>query len=350
MKRIIMLALAALLVLGSLCACSDNKNTDPTKAGEGKKLSVVTTIFPEYDWVKEVIKGKEDKIDLTFLMSKGTDLHSYQPSVEDITKISTCDLFVYVGGESDEWVHDVLEQAKNKNMKVINLVGTLGDKAKTEEVVEGMEHDHDHEDGDEHDHDHDHEDGDEHDHDHEDEEEEIDEHVWLSLRNAQIFVKAIGDAMEKLDPENAEVYKTNTNAYVDKLAALDGEYKAAVSAGTKKTMLFGDRFPFRYMVDDYELAYYAAFVGCSAETEASFETIAFLAGKVDELGLHTVFTIEGKGHKIAETVVKTAKNSDDIKIVSLNSMQGTTAKEAQNGTTYYSIMQSNLEVLREALK
>ena len=146
MKRIIMFALAALLVLGSICACSDNKSTDLTKAGEGKKLSVVTTIFPEYDWVKEVIKGKEDKIDLTFLMSKGTDLHSYQPSVEDITKISTCDLFVYVGGESDEWVHDVLEQAKNKNMKVINLVETLGDKAKTEDVVEGMEHDH--EDGD----------------------------------------------------------------------------------------------------------------------------------------------------------------------------------------------------------
>ena len=334
MKRIIMLALAALLVLGSLCACSDNKKTEPTKADEGKKISVVTTIFPEYDWVKEVIQGKEEKIDLTFLMSKGTDLHSYQPSVEDITKISSCDLFIYVGGEADEWVHDVLNQAKNKDMKVINLVETLGDKAKTEEVVEGMEQDH--------------EEGDEHDH--EDEEEEIDEHVWLSLRNAQTCVKAIGAAIEKLDPQNADTYKTNTNAYVDKLAALDGEYKAAVSAGTKKTVLFGDRFPFRYLVDDYELTYYAAFVGCSAETEASFETIAFLAGKVEELGLHTVFTIEGKDHKIADTIVQTAKNSKDIKVASLNSMQGTTAKDAQNGTTYYSIMKSNLEVLKEALK
>ena len=356
MKKIITFALAALLVLGSICACSDNKDTDPTQAGAGKKLNVVTTVFPEYDWVKEVIKGNEANIDMTFLMSKGTDLHSYQPSVEDITKISNCDLFIYVGGESDEWVHDVLEQAKNKNMKAINLVETLGDKAKAEEIVEGMEHDHDHdhdhdhEDGDEHEHEHAHEDGEEHEHEHEHEEEEIDEHVWLSLRNAQVFVKAIADAMEALDPDHASTYRSNTSAYVDKLAALDVEYKSAVSEGTKKTVLFGDRFPFRYLVDDYDLTYYAAFVGCSAETEASFETIAFLAGKVDELGLHTVFTIEGKDHKIAETVVKTAKNSKDIKIVTLDSMQGTTAKDAEKGTTYYSIMESNLAVLRDALK
>ena len=340
MKKLIMFACAAMLVLCGVCACSDTK-ADKAKGGIDNKISIVTTIFPEYDWVREVIKGQESKIDLTFLMSKGTDLHSYQPNVEDITKISNCDLFIYVGGESDAWVHDVLVQAKNKNMKVIGLVDILGDQAKAEEVVEGMEHDH--EDGDEHDH----EDGDGHDHDHE---EVIDEHVWLSLRNAQAFVKAIGEAVAALDPPNADSYKANTAAYTEKLAALDAEYKTAVNEGSKKTLLFGDRFPFRYLVDDYELKYYAAFVGCSAETEASFETIAFLTEKVDELDLHTVLTIEGKDHKIAETIAKTAKNSKDIKIVSLNSIQGTTAKDAENGTTYYSIMQSNLEVLREALK
>ena len=344
-KKILLLAAILCMALASLTACSDKKEKE-------KKPTIVTTIFPEYDWVREIIKGKEDNWDITFLMGKGTDLHSYQPSVEDITKISTCDFFIYVGGESDDWVGDVLDQAKNKNMKVVNLLETLGDAVKAEEVVEGMEHDHDHEDGDEHDHEdgdeHDHEDG--HEHHHEGEETEYDEHVWLSLRNAQTLVKAIDKAIEEIDPANAADYKKNTDAYLAKLNALDEEYKNAVKAGTKDTVLFGDRFPFRYLVDDYNLKYFAAFVGCSAETEASFETIAFLAGKVDELGLHTVLTIEGNDHKIAETVVKTAKKSENIKLASLNSMQGTTAKDAEKGTTYYSIMESNLAVIRDALK
>lgn len=338
MKKKLMLLVIAAFVLASFTACSEKKE-------ENDKIRIVTTIFPEYDWVREVVKGREQDLDITFLMGKGADLHSFQPSVSDIAKISKCDLFIYVGGESEEWVEKVLKQAENKDMKVIDLMEVLGDDAKAEEVVEGMQ------DEDEHDHDHDHEDGEEgHDHHHEGGEIEYDEHVWLSLRNAQKIVKAIEAEIEKLDPAGADTYKKNTNAYVEKLNALDTEYKSAVAAGTKKTVLFGDRFPFRYLVDDYDLKYYAAFVGCSAETEASFETIAFLAGKVDELGLHTILAIEGRDHKIADTVAKTAKKVSDISVATMNSMQGTTETDAKNGATYYSIMHSNLEVLRKALQ
>ena len=336
-KRLKLLLTVAVLLL-SVCACSEKK-VDNKDVSE--KPSIVTTIFPEYDWVKQIVKGQEDRFNITFLMDKGTDLHSYQPSVEDITRISDCDVFIYVGGESDAWVENVLKQAKNKNMKTINLVEILGDKAKEEEVVEGMEAEHDEDDDD-------HEDG--HHHEHEDGEAEIDEHVWLSLRNAQMFVKEIGAALENLDPACADTYKNNTKAYIDKLAALDADYVAMVNEAPHKTVVFGDRFPFRYLTEDLDLKYYAAFVGCSAETEASFETISFLAGKVDELGLNTVLAIEGKDHKIAETVAKTAKRNASVKVVTLNSMQGTTAKDAEKGIDYYSIMQSNLEVLKEALK
>ena len=178
---------------------------------------------------------------------------------------------------------------------------------------------------------------------------EYDEHVWLSLRNASALTDAIKEGLAKADPANAEVYKANAEAYKERLRALDGEYESVVSAAPVKTLVFGDRFPFRYLTDDYGLSYYAAFVGCSAETEASFETVTFLANKVDELSLHSVMTIEGKDHKIAETIVQNTKTKDQ-KILTLDSMQSTTAKAVENGADYISIMKSNLDVLKEALK
>ena len=325
-----------------------------------KKLSVVTTIFPVYDWAREVV-GANDNVEITLLLDSGVDLHSYQPTAEDIMKVATCDVFAYVGGESDEWVEDALDEAVSPDMTVVNLLYALGDDIKMEEIVEGMEHEHEHDeddhDEDEHDHDeddqdeddHDEDDHDEDDHDHEHEhEDEVDEHVWLSLRNAQKLVKALAAALGEADPANAESYATNADAYIEKLAALDGEYAAAVAAGDFDTLLFGDRFPFRYLVDDYGLNYYAAFAGCSAETEASFETVAFLAGKVDELGLKSVMTIEGTNHKIAETIVQSTQ-AKDAGILALNSMQGTTAQDVAGGATYLSAMERNLEVLKEAL-
>ncbi|MBP5606877.1 MAG: zinc ABC transporter substrate-binding protein, partial [Lachnospiraceae bacterium] len=218
-----------------------------------------------------------------------------------------------------------------------------GDKVKAEEIVEGMEHEH--EDADE---DHDHEEGEEHDHDH-DHEEELDEHVWLSLNNTEAICDEIASQLVKLDPGNADLYNSNLNAYKEKLSDLDAQYKAAVDGASVKTLLFGDRFPFRYLTEDYGLSYYAAFAGCSAESEASFETIVFLADKTDELGLSAIMTIEGKDHRIAETVRDNTKNKDQ-QILTLDSMQATTSKDVEAGTTYYSIMSDNLEVLKEALK
>ncbi|MCR5105446.1 MAG: ZinT/AdcA family metal-binding protein [Eubacterium sp.] len=528
-------------------------------------LKIVTTIFPEYDWVKTILGDKAENVDMTLLLDNGVDLHSYQPTVEDIVKIKECDMFVYVGGESDEWVEEVLESSENENMVAINLLEVLGDNVKAEEIVEGMEHEHDHDhdhskevstfedsevqdrelsdwegdwqsayplvlDGsldeawehkaeegdmtaaeykdyytkgyktdytaisihdnkisftddkgnvtesaykyngfyiqnwstgtkaamyrfeaedkeagapiyiefndhiiepadaehfhirmsnesydaivdpegnwptffdaslspegvcdevighgkhedDEEDEEHedadheeseehedadheeseehedadhgeseehedaDHEEGEEHDHEHE---EEKDEHVWLSLKNTSVLCKEIATQLGNIDEENKDLYMSNYEAYKTELDNLDAEYQAAVEAGNKDTILFGDRFPFRYMVDDYGLEYYAAFAGCSAESEASFETIVFLAGKVDELGLPAIMTIEGDEHKIAETVQENTESKDQ-KILTLDSMQSTTSKDIENGVTYLSIMKSNLEVLKEAI-
>ncbi|MBR1407713.1 MAG: zinc ABC transporter substrate-binding protein [Clostridia bacterium] len=306
-------------------------------AAAEQKLNVVTTIFPVHDWVREVVGENTDHVELTMLLDSGVDLHSYQPSVQDIVRVTTADVFVYVGGESDEWIKGALAEAVNKELTAVNLVEIMGEDIKTEEIVEGMEHDHDHDHEEDHDREEDHDHG-----------EEADEHVWLSLRNAQKLVKAIADVLASKDAAHADSYRANAAAYTQKLAALDEEYKAVTGSAAYRTVLFGDRFPFRYLVDDYGLDYYAAFSGCSAETEASFQTIVFLAGKVDELGLPAVLTIENPQTRIAETIVGNTKEKNQ-KVLSLDSMQGTTEKDLQAGTTYLGIMESNLDVLKEAL-
>ena len=512
MKKIFTIFLALTMVVGLLAGCG-KKNAAETGESDSNKLSVVTTIFPEYDWVKEILGDKAESTDLTMLLDNGVDLHSYQPTADDLVKISDCDLFVYVGGESDKWVDDALKEATNKDMKVIDLLEVLGDSVKTEETVEGMqetEHAHDHskevstfedhevqdrslsdwagswqsaypfaldgtlddafaamaEEGEmtadeyktyyqngyktditniniEGDHiaftyedgkkvgsdykyigyyiqnsrrfpgiapcrsararfeavdrtsgapiyiefnDHmiesaaaehfhirmsnesfdaivdpekswptffpadmtgedlcEHMEGHGHDHG-----EEKDEHVWLSLKNAKTLVGAIADALQELDPDNKDTYAANASAYIEKLSALDGAYQSAVDGAARKTVLFGDRFPFRYLVDDYGLSYYAAFAGCSAESEASFETLSFLAKKVDELKLPCVLTIEGKNHKIAETIVENTAEKNQ-KILTMDSMQSTTSEDVANGTAYLSVMEQNLSMLKEAL-
>ena len=348
-SKILGVALSSLIV--PFCASCNTNNS-------GDKMSIVTTIFPEYDWVMNVLGEKKDNADVTLLLDNGIDLHSYQPTPKDIVTISKCDLFIYVGGESDEWVDDALKQAINKDMKVINLMETLGDAVKEEEVIEGMEgHDHDHEEGEDHDHEegedheeeHDHEEGEEHDHDHEEGEVEYDEHVWLSVKNAEVIVKEIGKSLAAIDKDNASVYNANVTSYVNSLKELDKKYADAVKAGAKDTLLFADRFPFRYLVDDYNLKYYAAFVGCSAETEASFETIKFLAGKVDELGLNVILKIESSDGGIAKTV-KDATTNKNQTIMTMDSLQSASTKEYKAGRNYLSVMEQNLTVLKEAVK
>lgn len=341
MKKYISVLLALVMTVLCFTACgskSAEKSTaktsqkTTTEASSGEKLKIVTTIFPEYDWVKQILGEESSNAELTMFLDDGVDLHSYQPTAEDITKISDCDLFIYVGGESDAWVDDALKEAVNKNMKVINLLDVLGNTVKEEEVVEGMEAEEEEEESE----------GAE-------EEPEYDEHVWLSLKNAQVLCKEIGKDLEDLDKAHADVYQKNTDAYVEALAALDKKYQETVDAANQKTLLFGDRFPFRYMVDDYGLTYYAAFVGCSAETEASFKTISFLAKKVDELGLRYVMTIEKSDQKIAKTILQNTKEKNQ-QILTLDSMQSTTSKDVENGTTYLSVMADNLNVLKEALQ
>ena len=334
MKKLISIMMALTLLAGVFAGCG-------TAGNSGDKLSIVTTIFPEYDWVNQILGEQAENAEVTLLLDNGVDLHSYQPTADDIVTIAACDMFIYVGGHSDEWVDEVLAQAKNEDMVIINLFDVLGDAVKEEEVVDGMEHEHEDENHEHEGHEHDEE---EHEHIHED-----DEHVWLSLKNAKIICEAICESLCALDPDNAQTYTANTESYCQQLSGLDAQYKSAVDAASVKTLLFGDRFPFRYLVDDYGIEYYAAFSGCSAESEASFETIAFLAGKVDELGLSSVITLKGSDGSIAKTIVNTssAKNAG---ILMLDSMQTTTAQDANSGATYLAIMESNLQVLKKALK
>ncbi len=315
--------IAAGLML-ALTACGNVNDYSNEKADD--KLKIVTTIFPEYDWVREILGEKADEVDLKLLIDNGVDLHSYQPTPEDLVTISDCDVFIYVGGESDGWVIDAINNAANKDMVVIRLIDELGGSVKEEEVVEGMQGEEEKAKGDE---------------------PEYDEHVWLSLKNAQLLCEVIADKLAGIDQGNGELYKSNAAAYSLKLKELDDEYRELIGQADNKTLLFGDRFPFRYMADDYDIRYYAAFAGCSAETEASFETITFLAGKVDELGLKCVMTIEGGDQKLAEAIIDNTKKKDQ-KIFTLDSMQSVTQKDVENGTTYIGIMKSNLEVLKEA--
>ena len=293
----------------------------------GKELKIVSTIFPPGSWISEILGDNPGGASVSVIQTNGVDMHSFQPSVDDILKISESDLFVYVGGASDAWVEDALNTAASSDRKVISLMDELGEDVREEEIVEGMETEAE---------------------EHGESDEELDEHVWLSLKNASFFSEKLTDALCELDEENAETYRQNLAAYQEKLAALDQKYEEAVSQGARKTLLFGDRFPFRYMTDDYGLSYYAAFAGCSAETEASFETIIFLAGKVDELSLPCVLTLEGSDQKIASTIIKSTKTKDQ-KILTLNSMQAVTEEEREQGVTYLSVMEENLAALKEAL-
>ena len=546
-KKIGIYALILAMAAAGLAGCGTTEKANPSekplsKSGDkegDKSFSVVCTIFPEYDWTKEILGEHADDAEITYLLDNGVDLHNYQPTADDILTISSCDLFVYVGGESDEWVENALAEANNEDMKVVELMDVLGDSAKVEELKEGMqedehEHDHDHskevstfeddevkdrslsdwagewqsayplvldgsldeawehksedgsmtaeeykdyytigyktdissvkidgdnitftyddgktvssdyeytgyfiqnwstgtkaamyrfeavdkesgapvyiefndhiiepekaehfhlrmsnesydaivdpegnwptffdaaltpdevcdevighghsdedEDEEEHEHEDEHEEEheDEHEHHHEEGEEEYDEHVWLSVKNAKTICGAIEKELEAIDPDNAADYKANLESYTAKLDELDNSFKTLVDGASSKTLVFGDRFPFRYFVDDYGLDYYAAFIGCSAETEASFETIAFLADKVNELDCGTIFTLENSSKDIANSIISASGKSAEI--AELNSLQSISADDIANGTSYLSIMQKNYDVLAGVLK
>ena len=355
MKKFAAFAMFVLAAALTFVACSAESNE---KAPAQKKVSIVATTYPQYDWLKNVLGSRLDAVNLKLLIKNGTDLHSYKPSAQDIAAIASADMVVYVGGESDEWIEKALSATPKAGRVQVNLMEALGDRVKEEEIVEGMqaedEHEHHHkhgEEAEEHEH-HEHEHAEAHeDHDHEHAEEaENDEHVWLSLKNAEILVRALADAIAKVDSTNATEYHMNAGLYIAKISALDAQYRAATDSAHFKTILFGDRFPFRYLVDDYGIKYFAAFVGCSAESEASFETVAFLAGKMDSLALPAIFTIDGSNGKIARAILDASKKSKETPVLTLNSMQSVTDAQMQAGADYLSIMRENLEVLKKAIK
>lgn len=341
---------------------AESENTieqNSIEKGNSNKISIVCTTFPQYDWVKNILGEEAERFYVTLLLDNGVDMHSYQPAVKDIATAGSSDLFIYVGGESDTWVEDALKEAKNKDLKAINLMETLDNFVKEEEVVEGMQEErkslgHSHEksskEKQEQTQKESHENSQEINGQKEaaDEEPEYDEHIWLSIRNAEIMVKNIEKAIEQLDSDNAKVYQNNAENYIKKLDTLDKQYANTIQNAKYKAILFGDRFPFRYMADDYDLKYYAAFAGCSAETMAGFETVTFLAKKADELRLPVILTIENSDGRIAEAV-KSNTTEKNQKILAMNSLQSVTKEQIADGITYLQVMQENLSVLSEAL-
>ena len=316
MKLKIFKILIILLLFICLSSCSVGKND---------KIKIVTTIFPEYNWVENIIEENKENVELQLLLNSGADLHSYQPTFKDIMDISTCDLFIYVGGESDGWVEDALNDPKNKDRQVICLMDILGDKVLVEELVEGMEG---FDEPEEYDY-----------------AEEYDEHVWLSLKNAMIFVKYIAQTLSEIDKQNKEKYLNSMNSYISELSNLDIRYQEELRNLTLDTIIVGDRFPFRYLVNDYGIEYYAAFAGCSAQSNASFETIIFLASKVDEINSKVIFKLDASDGSVAEAVRNNTQTKDQ-RILTLDSLQSATLT---TNITYLSAMEANLENLKIAL-
>ncbi len=330
-KRMIAAALCGAAALAAAGCAGIDEAPENSGASGSSDLKIVCSTFPAYDWARELTSGREG-VEISYLLEKGTDMHSFQPTADDILKISQCDLFVYVGGESDKWAEDAIKGAANEDLRSLSLLEAIGSKAKAEEIKEGMQA----------------EEEDEDEHQEHSDAPEYDEHVWLSVKNAKLLCEKLAEELSAIDSEHKDTYASNLSAYSEKLTRLDSDFEALAAGAKNKTLIFGDRFPFRYFTEDYGFDYYAAFVGCSAETEASFETITFLASKLDELQAKTVYTIEGSDQKIAQTIISSSK-SGDTKISVLDSIQSVTQERIIAGENYISIMQKNYDTLKETL-
>lgn len=329
MKKLLISLILFSLTVSCFTGCiddnSDNCDADDDIGGSSGKLSVISTVFPAYDFAKQICG---DNADVARLLPPGSESHSYEPSAQDIIKIQNCDLFIYVGGESDVWADKILDSMDTpvntlKMMDCVNLV--------EEEIVAGMQDEEHDEEGEEHE---------------EGGEPEYDEHVWTSPKNAGKIAEAISEAICAIDGENSEVYQENTAAYVAKLNQLDKDFTDFFAAVENKFLIFGDRFPFRYFADDYGIEYSAAFPGCSTETEASAQTIKNLIDIVKAENISTVFYIEFSNHIIADSIAE----ATDTKTALLHSCHNVSKADLESGATYISLMEQNLAVLKEALK
>lgn len=329
--------LLAASALTLLFGCKKSQNQKSSSESQSHKVKVVATIFPLYDWAKNIVSGSEN-VELELLVKNGSDLHSFQPSTQDIVKISTADILIYVGGESDSWLDDALKNSVNKNQAAINLMKELSESVKEEEIVEGMSESEkkaekilELENSAEN----------------QEKETEYDEHIWLSIQNAKSAVEKIAAVLEEKDASEKSLFEANKKSYLEKLGELEIviDYEKAEEPEKRQTIVVCDRFPFRYMTDELGIKYYAAFAGCSAESEASFETIAFLSRKIRELDCSEVFVTESSDKTIAQTVIKNAGLEGKCGIFVLDSMQSATLDEAEKGKNYIDVMKENYKKL-----
>lgn len=321
-RKVTFFCAAAITAALLLSGCGTQGATSQEGDQESDKLTVVATVFPAYDFARAV--GGE-AAEVSLLLPPGAESHSYEPTPADILAVQQCDLFIYLGGESDTWVETILEsvEPQGKTLRMIDCVDLL-----EEETVEGME---DHED----------------EHDHDDlglgEVVGYDEHVWTAPRNAAQITRAIGAEMEALDPDNATLYAANTEDYAAQIDGLDQEFTDFFAGVSDRTMVFGDRFPLRYFADEFDIEYYAAFPGCSTQTEPSAATIAFLTDKVRQEGISTVWYIEFSNHLVADSIAEAA----GAETAMFHSCHNVSADDLEAGATYVSLMEGNLESLRQ---
>lgn len=319
MKKYISALIIASLLLTVVAGCSPNNGT----ATSSDSLSVVSTIFTPFDFVREITG---DQADVTMLLPPGSESHSYEPTPQDIIKIQNCDVFIYVGGESDEWIHEVLDSLDTSKMKIITLMDCVD--VVEEDLIEGMENEPEEPDSDTH------------------EESELDEHVWTSPKNAKLIVQKISDVFCETDSANATLYKQNTVAYLSKLDELDQSFQQVVNHAARKTLVFGDRFPFRYLVDAYGLEYFAAFPGCSTETEASAATVAFLIDKMKAEQIPVVFHVELSNQRMANTI----SEATGAKVLLLHACHNISKSDFEQGVSYLDLMEQNVAHIKEALQ
>ena len=325
MKKVLKVMIVAIMVFGIVGLTGCNKNN------KNNKLTIISTSFPGYDFARAITKDN-DNVEVKMLLKPGAEMHDFEPTPQDIKNIKNSDIFIYVGGDSDEWIEDVLDDIDTDKTKIIKLMDLVN--IVEEEHVEGMEEHHHDEDDEEHEEEHEHE-----------EEIEYDEHVWTSPINAITITNKLKDEVVKIDNENKELYEKNASNYVNELTNIDNEIKDIVKNGKRKEIIFGDRFPLRYFVDEYGLSYYAAFPGCSEQTEASAKTISFLINKVKEDKIPVVFHIELSSGKIANAIAK----ETGAKVLELKTAHNISQKDFDAGVTYVDIMKDNIKVLKEAL-
>lgn len=324
MKRFTALAAAVALAV-SLCACTPRAGTD------SGRLRVVCTLFPYYDFVRQI--GGED-VDVTLLVPAGRETHSFEPTPLDVITISEAEVFVYNGGESETWVEDILSAAGENIPYRLAMMDCVETRA--EEFAEGMQGGHDHDEHDDHDG---------HLHDGHEEEIEYDEHIWTSPVNAMALCRALCDTLCQADPDNADGYRARLEAYLVQLQTLDGTFREIVEDGTRRLVVFGDRFPLLYFCREYGLDYRAAFHGCSGDTEPSLATLKYLIDKVNQEDIPVVYTIELSSQKVASAIAETT----GARILTFHSCQTLTRQEFDRGETYLSLMWKNVDVLKEGL-